>query len=176
MSGPSPEFLRGCHRDLDLEVASVSEAGGETLRVTVPGAQARTLLARLHASEGSSALRLIDLTVVDRRDEARPGVEIVYRLEAEDPGGSLRVHARVVVGTEDDAQEPRIDSVAGLWPAAGWLEREARELFGVRFGGAASSAPLLLDPGAVESPPLRRVAGVRAVGSSTVFRPGSGSG
>jgi NADH-quinone oxidoreductase subunit C len=40
----------------------------------------------------------------------------------------------------------RIDTVSDIWPAAGWLEREIYDMFGVRFVGHRDFRRLLLPP------------------------------
>ena len=52
----------------------------------------------------------------------------------------------------DDA---RADSLAGLWEAAVWHEREAHDLFGVEFTGNPDLSPLLLYEGFEGRPGLR---------------------
>jgi NADH-quinone oxidoreductase subunit C len=43
--------------------------------------------------------------------------------------------------------EPHLPSIARLLPGAAWHEREAAEMFGMTFDGAADSRPLLLADG-----------------------------
>jgi NADH-quinone oxidoreductase subunit C len=40
----------------------------------------------------------------------------------------------------------RVDSVSGIWPAAGWMEREAYDMFGIHFVGHNDFRRLLLPP------------------------------
>jgi NADH-quinone oxidoreductase subunit C len=73
---------------------------------------------------------LSDVTAVDllRIKEAdQPRFEVVYNLYSLKTFQRLRVKAQV---TEDD---PTIDTVEGVWPAANWPEREVYDLFGIRF-------------------------------------------
>ena len=71
---------------------------------------------------------LSDLTVVDYFGK-EPRFEIVYHLKSLTLGYRLRVKIRV---TEDDPVAP---SLSSLWKGANWLEREAWDMFGVRFSG-----------------------------------------
>jgi NADH-quinone oxidoreductase subunit C len=48
-----------------------------------------------------------------------------------------------------------IDSVSGVWPAADWMEREAWDLYGIRFKGHANLRRLLLYE-EFEGHPLRK--------------------
>ncbi len=40
----------------------------------------------------------------------------------------------------------RVDSVSGIWPAAGWMEREVYDMFGIHFVGHNDFRRLLLPP------------------------------
>ncbi len=60
---------------------------------------------------------------------------------------SLDREQTLVVKTNVPYANPRLPSVAGVWPAAEWYEREARDLFGVDFDGNPDGAPLLLYEG-----------------------------
>lgn len=95
------------------------------------------LVERAHLAEVLTFLRddprldfamLSDLTVVDWLGQA-PRFEVVYHLY------SLRQkhRVRIKVGVpEDDCWCP---TATGLWHAAAWSEREAYDLYGVKFTG-----------------------------------------
>jgi NADH-quinone oxidoreductase subunit C len=80
-----------------------------------------------HAPEFAFNL-LSDLTVVDFFGK-EPRFEIVYHLKSVSLGHRLRVKIRV---PEDDPVAP---TVSALWKGGNWLEREAWDMFGVRFSG-----------------------------------------
>jgi len=71
---------------------------------------------------------LIDVTVVDYLGRA-PRFEVVYQLFSLSHNDRLRVKVRV---GEDD---PWVPSLVELWKSANWLEREAWDMFGIRFAG-----------------------------------------
>jgi len=54
--------------------------------------------------------------------------DLVYSLYSTRHCHRVRMKARAADGEA-------VPSVAGLWPAAGWLEREVFDMFGVRFAG-----------------------------------------
>jgi NADH-quinone oxidoreductase subunit C len=58
-----------------------------------------------------------------------PRFAVVYHLTSTRHLHRLRIKCRV---PEDD---PTITSVASIWPAADWLERETYDLYGIRFTG-----------------------------------------
>lgn len=53
--------------------------------------------------------------------------EVVYNLL------SLKTKARVFVKVRCEEENPEVDSVTGIWPAAGWNEREVYDMFGIHF-------------------------------------------
>lgn len=93
-------------------------------------------------------MRLSSVTAVDRHP-AEPRFEVVYHLHALDPHGRLRLKCRL------GGEPPEIDSVTPVWRAAGWYEREAFDLFGVRFRNHPGLRRILL-PDDWEGHPLRK--------------------
>ena len=79
---------------------------------------------------------LVDMVGVDRLP-AEPRFEVNYSLVAVDVPARLRVKVRV------GGDEPKVPSVVGIWPSAGFLEREVWDLFGVVFDGHADLRRLL---------------------------------
>ena len=66
--------------------------------------------------------------------------EVVYHLL------SLTRNHRIRVRVTTDEEQP-VRSVTGLWPVAGWLEREVFDLFGVLFDGNDDLRRILTDYG-----------------------------
>jgi NADH-quinone oxidoreductase subunit C len=60
---------------------------------------------------------------------------------------------RVVLRVMIPRDNPVCPSIEGIYPGAGWHERETRDFFGIDFTGAANTMPLLLDE-SIERPPL----------------------
>jgi NADH-quinone oxidoreductase subunit C len=60
---------------------------------------------------------------------------------------SLDREQTLVVKTEVSYEDPVLPSVSHVWAAAEWYEREASDLFGVKFDGNPDSSPLLLYEG-----------------------------
>jgi NADH-quinone oxidoreductase subunit C len=52
-------------------------------------------------------------------------------------------------------ENPVIDSLVALWPGANWFEREAYDLYGVRFEGHPDLRRILLYP-EFQGHPLRK--------------------
>jgi len=75
--------------------------------------------------------RLNDLTAIDesarRQRDAYPDYTLVYQLLSFDPAGRLRLKVPLT------GKDPTPLSVTDLWPSADWYEREAFDMFGIRF-------------------------------------------
>ena len=79
---------------------------------------------------------LIFVTAVDYPDQAR--LELVYYLQ------SLETKNTLILKVDLPRENPEINSVAVLWPAAEWHEREIFDLFGVKFIGHPDLRRILL--------------------------------
>jgi NADH-quinone oxidoreductase subunit C len=91
--------------------------------------------------------QLMEIAGVDYPDRPER-FEVVYCLLSLTKNHRLRVHV-----TTDEATP--VPSVTGLWPVAGWLEREVFDMYGVAFSGNADLRRILTDYG-FEGYPLRK--------------------
>jgi NADH-quinone oxidoreductase subunit C/D len=110
---------------------------------------------------------LYDLTAVDERNRrdraagssagAAAGAEftVVYHLLSFERNEDVRVKAAL------DGEYPSLPSVTGLWPSANWYEREAFDMFGIRFDGHPNLRRLLM-PASWSGHPLRKEHPARA--------------
>src|SRR4051812_34880713 len=83
--------------------------------------------------------QLMEIAGVDYPDRAER-FEVVYCLLSLTKNHRVRVH----VATDEATPVP---SVTGLWPVAGWLEREVFDMYGVGFSGNADLRRILTDYG-----------------------------
>jgi NADH-quinone oxidoreductase subunit C len=83
---------------------------------------------------------LADITAVDW-PEREPRYDVVYHLLSLQTRAVARLKVRV--GDVDD-EEPELPTVTGIWPAAGWYEREIFDLFGIRFSGHPNLTRILM--------------------------------
>jgi NADH-quinone oxidoreductase subunit C len=93
-------------------------------------------------------VRLSSVTAVDRYP-AEPRFEVVYHLHSLQRNQRLRLKCRI------SGASPEIDSVTGVWRSANWYEREAWDLFGIRFHGHPDLKRIML-PDDWEGHPLRK--------------------
>ena len=93
----------------------------------------------LRDTPGLEYQQLMEIAGVDYPD--RPDrFEVVYCLLSLTRNHRIRVH----VQTDDVKPVP---SVTGIWPVAGWLEREVYDMYGVLFSGNADLRRILTDYG-----------------------------
>jgi NADH-quinone oxidoreductase subunit C len=78
------------------------------------------------------------------------GMEVVYQLLSLERGHEVTVKTRLAL---DDL---RVASVAAVWKAADWHERETRDMFGIDFEGHPHLVPLLLPEDMTDYFPLRK--------------------
>ena len=79
------------------------------------------------------------------------GIEVLYHWALDRLGCVITVRTRL------DREDPEIESIAPILPAAEWIEREMWELLGIRFQNHPDLRHLLLDDAWPEhNYPLRR--------------------
>ncbi|WP_294284821.1 NADH-quinone oxidoreductase subunit C [uncultured Sphingomonas sp.] len=96
-------------------------------------------LTKLRDTPGLEYQQLMEIAGVDYPDRAER-FEVVYCLLSLTRNHRLHVH----VATDEDKPVP---SVTGIWPVAGWLEREVYDMYGVLFAGNADLRRILTDYG-----------------------------
>jgi NADH-quinone oxidoreductase subunit C len=126
--------------------------------VLVPTERIVEVLRTLRDDEGLQFNFLMDLTAVDYLGR-EPRFEVVYHLASieEQPRASypskLYHRLRVKIGVPEAKCEA--PSVVDVWPAANWMEREAWDLYGIRFVGHPDLRRILLYD-QFEGHPLRK--------------------
>ena len=106
------------------------------------------VLRALRDTPGLEYQQLMEIAGVDYPERGVERFEVVYCLLSLTRNHRIRVHVRA-----DDVQP--VPSVTGLWPVAGWLEREVYDLYGVLFSGNADLRRILTDYG-FRGHPLRK--------------------
>jgi NADH-quinone oxidoreductase subunit C len=131
---------------LAADVVSVSQQLDELTVVVNAGAIVR-VLTFLRDDDQCGFTCLVDVCGVDWPQRERR-FEVVYNLL------SVRLNLRIRVKLETDAQTP-VPTATGVFPSAGWYEREAWDLFGIYFSDHPDLRRLLTDYG-FEGHPLRK--------------------
>ncbi len=119
----------------------------EELCVTVQRDALRSVMTSLRDDAACRFAMLVDICGADYPERAER-FEVVYNLLS--LVQNLRL--RVKVTTDEKTSVP---SVAGIWPAANWFERETYDLYGVLFEGHPDLRRILTDYG-FEGHPLRK--------------------
>jgi NADH-quinone oxidoreductase subunit C len=124
---PVPGYITGLQSELPGAVIQVSYWVGDW---TVIVATARLLDVARHLRDTAGARfdYCSDVTAVDWPARAGERFDVVYCLYSTTLRRRVRVKTRVADGDS-------VASVSGVWAAANWLEREAWDMFGIRFAG-----------------------------------------
>ena len=153
---------------LGEKLVSIEEKLGE-LTVVVKAAAMREVLTRLRDATEFRFEQMMDLCGVDysaygsdiseggayfptdfveANTATRPHrFAVVYHLLSVSHNARLRVR---IFAEQDDF--PVLESVADIWPAANWYEREAFDLYGIVFTGHPDLRRILTDYGFVGNP------------------------
>jgi len=138
-------FIEQVNTQLAPNIQATNVYVGE-LSITVAPGNLLDVMATLKNTFGFDYL--VDIGATDHfTDEQR--FELVYNIFNLDQNQRLRVKTFV----EED--EPELESVTGVWPAANWHEREAYDMMGIRFRNHPDMRRMFL-PEDFEYYPLRK--------------------
>ena len=126
-------------------------AGDDVIRVP-----ARDLVRLAEAARACGFEMCSDITVVDYLGIRRVRFEVVVNLL------SLQHNRRLRVRVPVPESEPEVPSLVPVYPGANFLEREAYDMFGIRFAGHPDLTRILM-PDDWVGHPLRRDFDVGAV-------------
>ena len=119
-------------------IFAIKEHVGE-ITLTVKRDEIVSVLKTLRDTGGLEYQQLMEIAGVDYPDRAER-FEVVYQLL------SLTKNRRLRVKVSTDEATP-VPTVTGLWPVAGWLEREVFDMYGVAFAGNPDLRRILTDYG-----------------------------
>ncbi|MGD9945046.1 MAG: NADH-quinone oxidoreductase subunit C [Burkholderiaceae bacterium] len=132
-------------------IRSLTERLGEVTVVVAAADYSRSAL-RLRDDPALRFDTMIDLCGVDYRDYGDgswTGERFAVVVHLLSVAHNWRLRLRVFCPDEDF---PVVESITGIWPAAGWFEREAFDLYGIVFDGHADLRRILTDYGFVGHP------------------------
>ena len=121
---------------LGKDAIDIAEAHGE---IAVHVVTARLVEVMTALRDQCAYQQLMEIAGVDWPDHD-PRFEVVYCLLSLTKNHRIRVHVR----SNEDVPVP---SVTGIWPVAGWLEREVFDMYGVVFEGNSDLRRILTDYG-----------------------------
>jgi NADH-quinone oxidoreductase subunit C len=135
------ETMRSLFPGVEPEPGAVDQ-----LVIRVPAASLVEVCRVLRDHSEFGFILLADVTAVDWWPR-QPRYDVVYHLS------SMTTRLRVKVSV--DGPSPRVPTLQSVWPAAGWLERETWDMFGIVFEGHGDLRRLLM-PDEWEGHPLRK--------------------
>jgi len=132
----SKKVIRAVKKAFKSEfVDSHAEHGDHT--VVVKPAKLDEIVRFLREDPDMDMNHFCDLTVVDWPDREER-FEVVIHLHSIAHGHRIRVKTSVT------AESPEVPSIAGIYKGANWFEREAWDMYGVRFAGHPDLRRILL--------------------------------
>jgi NADH-quinone oxidoreductase subunit C len=145
--GSINETLAAALPGVTLNAYMVPEMKGQCVTVEVSRDDLTAVMTAARDDERLDLKYLRCLSGVDWQEE---GLEVVYHLWSFTKKHSLQVKTRVTYA------DPNVPSIATIFPAADWHEREARDMFGIHFEGHWNLLPLLLPEDMTDHFPLRK--------------------
>ncbi len=127
--------------------AQVEPAGGAVITVSLPADQWTSFAQFAKQDLGCRYFNF--LSAVDWKE---PGLEVVIRVDNLDTGISVMMKTRLGPGVSTCA------SVTPIYRGANWMEREAYDMFGIRFDGHPDLRRILLTDDWVGHPLLKSYA------------------
>ena len=124
--------------------AAILDAWDRVGEVTLLVARNELVVAMTALRDDLHYQQLMEIAGVDYPERAER-FEVVYHLL------SVTKNHRIRVKLSTDEVQP-VPSVTGLWPVAGWLEREVFDMYGVLFSGNSDLRRILTDYGFVGHP------------------------
>ena len=122
------------------------------LTIEVPSADYRKTCEKLKDHPDLGFEQMVDLCGVDYAaygDVPREGLRFAVVVHLLSIKNNWRLRVRSLCSDDDF---PVIASLVDVWPAAGWFEREAFDLFGIMFEGHPDLRRILTDYGFVGHP------------------------
>lgn len=125
----SPELAALLDAGFEDDIVAATRFRGQDF-LTVKKSRIVGLLTTLRDHPDCGYVLVSDILGVDLLGFGQePRFEVVYSLY------SLATNRRIVVKAQVSEDEPSIDTVSGVWPAANWPEREIYDLFGIEIVG-----------------------------------------
>jgi NADH-quinone oxidoreductase subunit C len=142
------ETIAQLEQEFGAEAIRVGEFR-DNVRVTVPAKSVLDVLQALKEKHGFDML--VDLTAVDYLyyPDATDRYAVVYLLL------NVASGERLIVKTMLNDNHLRLPSVVPLWTGADWMEREAYDMYGIRFDGHPNLMRILM-PQEFSAHPLRK--------------------
>jgi NADH-quinone oxidoreductase subunit C len=146
-AGSINEVFSAALPDVKLNAYLVPSLKGESVAIEVGRDDLVQVMTLARDDERLDLKYLRCLSGVDWQEE---GLEVVYHLSSMNKPNNLTVKTRVTL------EDPVVPSIAAIYPAADWHERETRDMLGINFDGHWNLVPLLLPDDMTDHFPLRK--------------------
>ncbi len=143
------EFIRGLKKVYGSGIREAATYLGQNY-MTVDASLVNEVLLAYRDDEGFDYL--VDLTAVHYPKREGTQFDVVYILYSFAKNTRVRVKTQIADGAT-------LPTSVNLWPTANWLEREAFDMFGIRFDGHPDMKRILL-PDEWKGHPLRKDYGI----------------
>ncbi len=145
LTEPLQKTVDSLTENFSAKVIEVYQSSGDTF-IRIEADALREICT--HLKQELHYVYLSDIFGIDRyTSEER--FEVVYNLL------SLRDRTRIFLKVRCEEENPELDSVTDIWPAANWNEREVYDMFGVRFNNHPDLRRIFM-PEDFEYYPLRK--------------------
>jgi NADH-quinone oxidoreductase subunit C len=112
-------------------------SSGDCPAFDVPAAELEAVLRFLRDDGGFDLLA--DVSGIDWGVDQSPRFGVAYHLLSTGSAGYVRIVSNCLGG-----EEPTIPTASQIWPGADWHEREAFDMFGIRFNGHPDMRRILM--------------------------------
>ena len=154
------EFVRALSSAHEGAIEKATQCGNE-LTLEVGRDRIAELCSTLKDQHGYRLL--VDICGVDYPDREGARFEVVYHVYSIDKNHRLRLKVRVGDGEE-------VPTVTGVWRGADWCEREAYDMYGIRFEGHPDMTRILLWEG-FNGYPLRKDFPIEGIDTGAAIYP-----
>jgi len=112
------------------------EEGSQFLIVEIPAAELREIAEKLKNDADTAFDYLFAMTGMDFGEE----LGVIYHVESTTKGHMIELKVKTA-----DRENPNIDSISDIWPAAYFNESEVYDFFGIKFNGHKNLRRIFMD-------------------------------
>ncbi len=148
----APDIVRELQDRFSPGVFTPQETKDGIPTLWVPAQYLRDTLLYLKEEAAQPYRTLFDLSAIDERERAnrqgQPGSDFtaVYEALSYDRNSDIRLKVPLI------GAQPILPTITDIWPSANWYEREAWDMFGIRFEGHPDLRRILMPPSWVGHP------------------------
>jgi NADH-quinone oxidoreductase subunit C len=131
-----------------VDPSAMFQSNAKPITIIIASSQIVTVSTMLFHDEGLYFDQLSCVTGIDNGPVANT-MEVIYHLYSIPFNFSLALKVKL------PRENPEVESLAGIWKSANWLERETFDMYGIRFANHPDLRRILM-PADWEGYPLRK--------------------